>query len=222
MGCDIHAYIDYDDFETSDGDKRISCFASDVEIGRNYTLFTLMAGVRYDPRTEKDYGPMFEPRGIPDDISWRVRSAYHLHVTEYKEWQDDEGYCSPERAHQWVSQNISEWSNDEHTLITHPDWHSASYLYVDELEQIKVKYESIKFPESSWFQPNPPAKQPIPENATAEELEARLFGGREWYIQVGELKTYPIPVEIDAIIAAMKALNGDNPKRSRLVFWFDN
>ena len=72
MGCDIHAYIDYDDFTTKEEKTWISCWARDIDLGRSYVIFALMAGVRYDSRTH-NFSPLFEPRGITDgQISWTV------------------------------------------------------------------------------------------------------------------------------------------------------
>ena len=181
MGCDIHAYIDYDDFKARDGDWWVSCFADRVRFGRNYTLFTLMAGVRYDPRIDK-YHPLFGPRGLPDRLSWSTEREYGLRVTESEALADAEGYCSVENASEWTKSGHSVWLDDEHTTISCPDWHSASWLTVEELEKVKEAYESI---------------------------------------EVGEIKTYTVPKTFDAIIAAMKELDGETPGRSRLVFWFD-
>lgn len=40
--------------------------------GRNYALFGILAGVRWDPPT----GPYIRPRGIPNDVSESVKSHY--------------------------------------------------------------------------------------------------------------------------------------------------
>jgi hypothetical protein len=220
MGCDIHAYIDYDDFKTKDGDWFVSCFAEDVRLGRNYTLFTLMAGVRHDPRTDT-YNPLFEPKGLPDRTSHSVDWAYSLHITTNKDLYDSESFCSPEDAQRWVDKGYSRWLNAKHDAVSHPDWHSASFLTVDELERVVEAFEAIQFAERSWFQFNPPEKQPIPENATATKMPCRIGRDSEWYVEVGEKKTYPAPTSLKATIAAMKQLSNDG-RQARLVFWFDN
>jgi len=220
MGCDIHAYIDYDEFKNKDGKWFATCFAKDVELGRNYTLFALMAGVRYDPRTDRDYAPLFEPRGLPERVSWNVNRAYCLSITDSKPLEDEEGYCSKEQAERWTREGSSVWMNDKHTLVSGPDWHSASWLSVSDLERIVDAYQNIKFPERSWFQLNPPEKQPVPDNATVTQMDARY--GVEWYVEAGKPTTAEAPASLRAALEAMKCLNGDDPSRARLVFWFDN
>ena len=209
MGCDIFCYIDYDDFQTKDGGWYVSCFASDIAFGRNYTLFSLMAGVRHDPHTD-NFTPLFQPRGLPKDISWNAKNAYTMYVSDDCEGK---GYCSIEDATRWVHSGRSKWIGEKR--ISRPDWHSASWLYEFELRHVKEVYEGLKFPEVSWFQMKSPDKQPIPENATVRKI------GLEWFVEVGKKETYPVPETFDAILAAMKMLNGDRTDRSRLVFWFD-
>jgi hypothetical protein len=112
--------------------------------------------------------------------------------------------------------------DEDHTRISHPDWHSASWLTADELARVIDAYESIEFPERSWFQLVSPDKQPIPENATATKMECRFSSRFEWYVEQGEKRTYQVPITVRALLAAMRELDGDRPGRSRLVFWFDN
>lgn len=58
MGCDIHAFIEY----AYDGDNFSNSFSDgELNFGRDYTLFSLIAGVR---GMEK---PIVLPRGFPDD-----------------------------------------------------------------------------------------------------------------------------------------------------------
>ena len=220
MGCDIHAYIDYDYRQNDDGKWIAMNWVSDAGIGgRNYTLFALMAGVRYDPRTDKDFTPLFQPRGLPESTSWDVKEAYCLHVSDEDWAQDADGYCTTEQAQKWTTPDgwaaPSVWMDEGHTVISHPDWHSVSWLTVEELEQVAKAYETIRFPEMSWLQMGSPEMQPIPENATATKME-RDSWGTEWYVEVGEKKTYPAPTELKAVIAAMKELDGVQKGRSDL------
>jgi hypothetical protein len=163
MGCDIHAYIDYDSFVQSDTKPYTDCFA-ELHLGRDYNLFNEMASVRGN-------GGLFSPRGLPEHISWRVDWENTLYVITGP--FEEEGCCTREKAEKWVARGYSKWADDGHTKVTHPDWHSHSYLYLDEVKQV---YKALGYPHD----------------------------------------------ELKAVIAAMKALNGKNPERSRLVFWFDN
>lgn len=210
MGCDIHAYIDFDDFKTKDGDWYVTCFATNVYIGRNYELFALMAGVRYDENRMDGKQPLFTPKGIPEQVSWNVVDAYTLFVAN----EDFEGSCTSKDAQKWVKNGSSEWWNDDKSRVTHPDWHSTSWLTVQELEQVHMAYQEISSPEMSWYQsPN----QILPENA-------KVTGTGLWgiHVEVGERKTNKPLSQLSAIIAAMKELDGNTPGRARLVFWFDN
>lgn len=60
MGCDIHLVIEYVDFKHQDGTPYWSSFGGEMNPGRDYHMFGIMAGVR----TESDQ--MFEPRGMPE------------------------------------------------------------------------------------------------------------------------------------------------------------
>ena len=213
MGCDVHAFIDYDDFKTREGDWYVSNFASHVDIGRNYTLFALMAGVRYDENRMGGKLPMFEPRGIPNKVSWSVKDEYTLWVIDDDE-EDSERSAKRSQALKWIAQGISEMF-DEH-YITHPDWHSASWLTADELDQVNTAYAEIESAEMAWYQS---PDQPIGE-------EARITGKKDRYgwihVEAGEVTKNSRHKNLDAIIAAMRVIDGDTPGRSRLVFWFDN
>lgn len=221
MGCDIHAYIEYDDFKTQTGEWFVSDFAH-PSVGRNYTMFALMAGVRYDPRTDTDFKPLFAARGLPKSISWSTEREYTCVVSDEHAAKGWERYCTTEEAHRWLDHGHSKWYNEGRKIISGPDWHHASWLTVDELEQCIRAFEAVKFPNESWFQSRPPEQQRVPEGATVQEFQSRW--GKEWYVSVGELKTYPAPHEYVAILAAMKVLQGDGKdgRQARLVFWFDN
>ena len=182
MGCDIHAYIDYDVVYLEKVEEYLTENFASLELNRNYSLFYALANVRFDPnRMEPDKGR--EPKGLPPALSYPLRR----------------------------------WANDWGS-----DGHSHSWLTVSELRDAYQKYLSMNEVPSSWYQFNPPETQPPPKDAKIKELTNEYLGIPEWYIEVGERRpTRPI-LEIEAVIASMEALNGDDPYRSRLVFWFDN
>lgn len=211
MGCDIHPFIDYDDFITREGEPWVSCFAGRVDLGRNYTLFALMAGVRYDENRMDGKLPLFEPRGLPANVSWKVREEYYRFIEDDSTW---ERAVSSTDAERWVKAGYSTYSDDE-KYVSGPDWHSASWLNADELELVSATYAQIKSPESSWYQSS---SQTVPDGA-------RITGKNRWgdiHVEVGEVTTLGRYTNLDAIIAAMRVLDGGWPGRSRLVFWFDN
>lgn len=120
MGCDIHAYIEF-----RDGD-RWSGFAGRVNPGRNYKVFGILAGVRTDGP------PVIQPRGVPPDMSWQTNDDFHLHVVENDKevW---EGAVARATAEEWVKSGASQWHVDGRR-VTHPDWHTASWLTLPEYE----------------------------------------------------------------------------------------
>lgn len=109
MGCDIHAFIEYvyegDSFTHSFGD-------GELNFGRDYTLFSLMAGVRGSEN------PIVSPRGFPDDCLSRGDS------TAFKSnWS--------------VAEKYKEYGSDAHT----PTWLTLDELKKVRAEYIKTQLE---------------------------------------------------------------------------------
>ena len=130
MGCDIHMYVEYrsrinnttikwcdgnlyevnkyyEFYEDDDEPKYIRVCLNNER--RNYTLFGLLAGIRY-------YGikPIASPRGFPDDASKSI-------AEEYASWGSDAHTAS------WLT--LAELMN---AARSHPDL--LNYL-VDELQE---------------------------------------------------------------------------------------
>jgi hypothetical protein len=72
MGCDIHAYIDYDHLGS------ISNLYGRLYLGRDYTLFGLIAGVRGQCH------PVVAPRSLPSVTSFSVRYEAYSRLEELK------------------------------------------------------------------------------------------------------------------------------------------
>lgn len=135
MGCDIHCCIEYASSWNSGGWRwDYTRFACELNVGRDYDLFALMAGVR----GEEGLIPVCEPKGLPEDVStgFLLRSGY-LIDDELAALEVD-GYCSREEAEQWVRDGSSEHING--SAVTNPDWHSLSWLNVAELEEVQRRY----------------------------------------------------------------------------------
>jgi len=133
MGCDIHCYIEYSSEPQPGTTNRYWFnFGGRINPGRDYDLFTKIAGVRSYGETKQ----MFEPRGIPDDIGWETKGDYLLRVVEAEEdYVDGEGVASLAKAEKWVARGISRWvALEEHPqyYVTGPDWHSATWLTPNE------------------------------------------------------------------------------------------
>lgn len=91
MGCDIHMHVEH---RIGDTWKYVDPSSIEIWGWRNYELFSALAGVR------NRFGvvPIFEPRGVPDDVSqevakeseeWGVdgHSHTHLSLTELTLWE---------------------------------------------------------------------------------------------------------------------------------------
>jgi hypothetical protein len=148
MGCDIHAFVEYrykpeakeysqSDLGMAEGSSSSSRWwgFGQVDIGRNYSLFGLLAGVRGTQQ------PVAEPRGVPKDISWQTEHLYALYVVDKVDSFYGEHACSKEDAERWLSKACSSvWREGEHRMITGPDWHTPSWVSTSELETVVERY----------------------------------------------------------------------------------
>lgn len=139
MGCDIHTYIEY---RRPDQDKKYDwmSFEGQMNPRRNYNMFARLASVR-----GQFEGISLKPRGLPEGIGYRSRSDNQLYITE----TEGEGYVTMEKAKSWVEGGYGcEFINDHEgkpTWVTHPDWHSHSWLTVDEYAKVVQEYcEQVK------------------------------------------------------------------------------
>lgn len=122
MGCDIHCYIEY----KPTGYDRWFSFGGRINPGRNYALFAKMAGVRnYD-----EVIPVSQPKGFPNDASSKADGDHWLYISDV----EMEGCCTFEQAERFVQMG-SRYQDKEKTFVSHPDWHSHSWLTPDEFEQ---------------------------------------------------------------------------------------
>lgn len=193
MGCDIHLYLEHKgpDWNGWSGSNRFS-------FSRNYGMFAAMAGVRqYDSDIIS-----FAPKGIPNDIDWHALSDYTLFVSDI----ESDGHCNRETADRYVSYGSVYWNGDK-SRVTHPDWHTPSWLTLDEFKTAYERYlgyfKEYAMPDFKKFENDP--------SGLAKEWES--------------LRGVMVPVnkspEIEAIIAYLGTLEQFGYK-TRLVFWFDN
>lgn len=127
MGCDIHIFIEFR--KKGDMDQWRS-FGKEVDGDRNYRMFALMAGVRGDAT------PIAAQRGMPADVGWTAKDANELYIHDGDEKANN--YVTSEVAAKYVASRSSIYINDSQgnpRWVTHPDWHSHSWLTPDELEK---------------------------------------------------------------------------------------
>lgn len=134
MGCDTHMYIEYKRKEN--GGNYWSSFGGRINPGRNYSMFGIISkGVRYD----SDFS--FEPKGLPEDMGYKASGDAYLLITDDG---DGEGECTLENAESWskYGRKIIRTKDGTPIKIEHPDWHSHSWLTIDEFEQALTYYNS--------------------------------------------------------------------------------
>jgi len=156
MGCDIHCYIEY----KTEKPNMWWNFGGRINPGRNYLIFALLANVR-----NYDIEPVLYPKGLPDDIGFITGIDNRLYVTDD---YDEEGCCSRENAEKWVEAGASEYTNERKAFVTHPDWHSHSWVTPNELEKVVKEGEEI----------------------IAEECGVDKFELPEWYMVLEILKKF--------------------------------
>ena len=121
MGCDIHEYLEY----RPNGNTTWYIHRASVSLGRNYSVFAHLAGVR-------NYGevtPIAAGRGLPVDADHRTRCENCVYVSD----SGRDGTVSRERAEGWIKSGSSKWYH-EGVFVTNPDWHSHSWCTLAELK----------------------------------------------------------------------------------------
>lgn len=120
MGCDIHMYMEYRDPNNS-AYNRWNSFGSRYNVGRNYDMFALLAGVRGSSQA------IVAPRGYPADADYETDQEYYYYIDE------EEGFCSGRRtitqetALRWnIGIEYDDKGNPYRTR--NPDAHTPSWL----------------------------------------------------------------------------------------------
>ena len=138
MGCDIHLMVELRKKVENPDSARLDRWYNGGFTGefssRIYGMFARMANVR--AYGDDDYKVKFEPRGLPEDMTWWSQRQFYLNVIDDEnavDWGD--GYCLVENAERWVEKGYSKWLVEDHTIITDPDYHSCSWLTASELRE---------------------------------------------------------------------------------------
>jgi hypothetical protein len=129
MGCDIHAFIDYDPPQKDE--PTLVYYLGEFKIQRNYSLFGIMAGVR-QPNLQ-----LFQPRGMPQRMSWTIREKATLMVID-NDKEKSEGCCTRQQAERWGSN----YSDENKRRVWNPDYHSHSWLNTAEVKNVFKKLKS--------------------------------------------------------------------------------
>ena len=134
MGADIHCYVEYTEKEGSIPLDNLQCFGGRINPGRHYRLFGLLAGVRGGM-------PIFKPKGMPETCSHDARQDNLLSISEY----GSDGTVSASKAAEYVKYGHSKYieaaNGNKKAFITHPDYHSHSFLSLKEYVRVLNMYE---------------------------------------------------------------------------------
>jgi len=163
MGTDIHMYIEYTDKQRleetrkkkAEGDTTVNeywrTFGGCINPGRNYSMFGILSkGVR------SNYPNGTERKGLLpyDDMGYSAADDAYIRIAnEGTKPSDNE--VSLEQAQKWASGSWPEtiiYRNGVPRFVTHPDWHSHSWLTTEEYEKALVNYKTLS-EDVSWGEP---------------------------------------------------------------------
>lgn len=122
MGCDIHMYPEY----RKVGRDHWQSLARRMNPGRDYDLFNKIAGLRGDGE------PVLPVRGMPANPSMMTKWENELFISD----EGGEECCTTKQAEQWITSGSSQYVDERKKSVTHPDWHSHTWLTSAEFRQI--------------------------------------------------------------------------------------
>ncbi len=177
--------------------------------------------------------PSFEEKGIPKDISWRIADEYTFYVVENEDDVDDRS-CTRSQADSWLASSSSEvWEhyiNGNILRVTNPDWHTGSWLDIDEVKTLTKRFReilvaSIPDVKIEMAQSIEWAERGL-ETTIKEENAERIANFKEELKRAQNWDAHdPLKeaayVRVEALVAMMNALD-THGFNARVVFWFDN
>lgn len=216
MGCDIHPYLEYYDAEEaahSPSTTWTNCFAYNIDMGRNYTLFNALAGVRGMGDCPVD------PRGMPDNpgLSYEVFSAFYQKIVDVVPDKIshfsvfDCSLISREDADKYIKQyHLKELEHKGDKYIPNVDFHTPSHLFLSDLIAVRRKYLLDIMDMDSVY-----------KGKRRKEAIKTLNGSNDYELMKMCFPELECP-RLNAIIASMIAIENSGPFKSRFVFWFDS
>lgn len=149
----------FDDWSTYDSLNQTKKFVIDPSSNRNYDWFAILANVRNGRGfaglyTGSGFDVIAEPRGYPENISNEGMKFFSYSVTDDPEKIDNEikidgqwvYYVDRQRAINWVTNGYSQIIkiNGQH-YVTNPDYHSVSYLTVEDFNNFDWNQVTMKY-----------------------------------------------------------------------------
>ena len=131
-------------------------FQVEPDGGRNYDWFSILADVRNGfgfagISTGDGFDVIAQPKGLPNDLSIECLKFFCNPVTsdpELEDEEDDEGryYVSEDSANKWVNDYGCKFVEiDGEKYVSDPDYHSDSYLTIDELDNFDWNQMTMKY-----------------------------------------------------------------------------
>lgn len=135
-------YIEYDEAWDPTQNTYWTSFGGSIYTGRNYEMFGLLAGVRGTAH------PLFPKRGMPDDVGYLVRSENMLRIVDETDpTKIGAGQCSLVNALSWHKNNRCAISTEPDGVtpmwVSCPDWHSHSWLTLEEFSEVLRAYKKL-------------------------------------------------------------------------------
>lgn len=206
MVADIHAFVEG---ITPDG---FATHLASVYIERSYVLFGLLAGVRREDLC------LYPPRGIPPTLSWPVAEQYYLRVIDSLTYVERElsgeikiyaNEITAAEAEHLTSTGICHYKPEtdgfNKNYISAPDWHTPSYLMLQELRKVNHAYRRYH------------TDTPIHMQHFSKSKDMRKSDSD---VNIGISYKLPTFEAVLSYMARLKKFMGTYDVR--LVFWFDN
>jgi hypothetical protein len=205
MGCDIHCYIEFKEKD----DNRWRSFGERINPGRNYLMFAVLAGVRTDNPSDA----LIPARGPLNDMGFSADNDAYLYIHD-TDGEHSEG-TTKERAKDFVEKQGCHYKNNNEgkpTWVSHPDWHSHSWLTTAEFKAALERYTVLEV--KDWEEEESYRKEDIKKWREAGDADSVIA-----------MLEKPMPHDIapgyQAVLAAMQKFE-ELGFDCRLVFWFDN
>jgi hypothetical protein len=134
MGCDIWAFVEY---ETINWGFTAFFNGPIIYLPRNYLIFAALAGVRN--RDEKP--PLYEARGLPENLSPATFEGYYQFVIDKKDAELFNGFNhvfidalgEAEKSRLIPPEQGSSWIKPKYGYISSSDFHTPSWLKLSEV-----------------------------------------------------------------------------------------
>lgn len=133
----------------------INEFESNPTNSRNYDWFAILADVRNGRgfagiNTGDGFKVIAEPKGLPDDISNEGLKFFSYPITDDEDLmnnEDDDGlyYVSRETGNKWIDYGSKIITIDGEDFVTDSDYHSHSFLTIDEFDKFDWNQLTMKY-----------------------------------------------------------------------------